>query len=214
MASIAHDCPRCKSKNSAFIILDEQFSQVINNVWDIMIRCGVCNDVALASLLNMQPNVDTRSPTKLAQSKPIFERFCILRFYPEVEKSDVPDDMPDNVKSAYLEAESSFQNGLYSGAGACYRKAIERAVKNLLPDGKGMLNSRIKEIEKKGLLPPTMISLLDRVRIFGNQSVHEEDIDPTKEECDLARQFSMLFLTYSYSLPAKISATENPLASA
>ena len=67
-----------------------------------------------------------------------------------------------------------------------------------------MLNSRIREMEKQKLLPTTLIGLLDQVRILGNYSIHEEDEDPTKEDCEAAKVFANLFLTYIFTLPARI----------
>lgn len=80
-------------------------------------------------------------------------------------------------------------------------------MKDICPNAKGSLYSRIREMESEGLLPSSLIELLDHVRIFGNTSLHDDD-DPSKEDCSTARDFADLFLTYSYSLPAKISAAK------
>lgn len=69
-----------------------------------------------------------------------------------------------------------------------------------------MLNARIRQIEKQSLLPQALIDLLDQVRIFGNATMHEDEYDPTKEDCDAARDFAHLFFTYTFSLPAMIAA--------
>ncbi|KJS41124.1 MAG: hypothetical protein VR71_20050 [Roseovarius sp. BRH_c41] len=74
-----------------------------------------------------------------------------------------------------------------------------------------MLNKRIRQLETEGLLPHSMIELLDQVRLFGNTSMHEDDEDPTKEDCSAARDFCDLFLTYAFSLPAKVAAAKSKL---
>jgi len=83
----------------------------------------------------------------------------------------------------------------------------------LFPEGKGMINNRIRELEKEELLPSILVSLLDHVKYFGNVSMHEEDVDPSKSDCEAAREFTRLFLTYTFTLPAKVEKLQQSLGS-
>ncbi|MEL6839564.1 MAG: DUF4145 domain-containing protein [Pseudomonadota bacterium] len=138
------------------------------------------------------------------------ERF--LGCHPKPPEPEVPDSIPENVAKPFVEAEHSFASGHFSAAGSCYRKAMERSLKHVDPNISGMLNKRIRALEKSGLLPSGMIELLDQVRLFGNSSMHEDDVDPTKEDCAAAREFAQLFLTYVFSLPAKVASAKTKIA--
>jgi hypothetical protein len=215
MTSISHNCPHCKSKEASFLIVSEIKSQTDHYSWYTMARCGVCKEISLAQLMDTQSFSSGRyiggSPMDTGRSNSISERYKIMVMYPEIETSLVPEALPDNVSASFVEAEKAIANGLYSSAGACYRKSVERALKVLHPEGKGTLSARIRQLSNSQRLPETLIGLLDHVRIFGNLSVHDEDEDPTKDDCDIARDFTRLFLTYSFSLPAKIAKLANEI---
>ena len=156
-------------------------------------------------ILMHNKTMTTLPPSEFAKTKRIEHRFLPLSVYPEIAASDIPSGLPNNVKVSFTEAEEAFKRSLYTSAASCYRKSIERAVKALYPEGKGTLNSRIRKIQEHGLLPKTLIELLDGVRVLGNDSIHEEEYDPTKEDCEIARHFSNLFLIYTFSLPERVS---------
>jgi hypothetical protein len=135
-------------------------------------------------------------------------RVRTMRAIPSTNKYTIPEGIPENVKTPLIDAEESFFAGSYSAAAACYRKAIERALKAVNTEAKGMLNQRIRDLEKQGLLPKAMIELLDQVRLFGNEAMHEDDSDPTREECAAAQKFCNLFLTYAFTMPALVQAAK------
>ena len=205
MASINHNCPRCSSKGAAFLLLYDVSSPNSAFEWYTVGKCGVC---LRASLFNLRMN-STGSPPCSAASQSIT---AVISCDPAPAKPNVPDNIPDNVATPYLEAEHSFAAGHYSAAGSCYRKAMERSLKHIDPNLKGMLNQRVRLLEKNGLLPIGMIELLDQIRLFGNTSMHEDDFDPTKADCEAAREFSQLFLTYAFSLPKKVANAKTKIA--
>lgn len=116
--------------------------------------------------------------------------------------------MPPQVQSAFEEAEANFVDERWPSAAIGYRRAIERALKVLHPDGKGMLNARIRSLEKQNALPPAMIALLDSVKFLGNDGAHELE-DPEPDDVAAGRDFSTLLLTYLFELPERVRlATE------
>ncbi|HOZ34532.1 MAG TPA: DUF4145 domain-containing protein [Tabrizicola sp.] len=217
MTSIIQDCPYCGCISAAFTLIADTNSQADSKYWYSMARCGVCREIGLVKFLDilihsLKTKV-TAAPMEFGKGKVVEERFVVMEFHPEKMKANIPDDLPDNVRVSYTEAEAAFSQNLLTSAASCYRKAIERAVKSLHPDGKGMLNNRIRDLEKKGLLPKTLIDLLDKVRILGNNSIHDDDLDPTLEDCTIARHFANLFLVYTFSLPAKVSRFSQEIVS-
>ncbi len=207
MTSIKEYCPYCASSSAAFELLHDTQSKADSRYWYSLARCGVCKEVALVKFMDKVVGIGSSQsfpPSEYGRGNVVEERYKTMALYPEVTASDIPEDLPENVRTSFAEAEAAYAQNLFSSAAACYRKSIERAVKHLHPNGKGTLNARIRELEKNGLLPKTLIDLLDRVRILGNLSVHEDDVDPSREDCTVARDFSRLFLVYTYSLPAKV----------
>jgi len=212
MSGFPHNCPFCGTQNSAFEMVAQYQSKARSHSWFVLAECGTCGEVGRAELTD-QEFVRGRSskidPSAYARENVLSSRFKVDNFAPRPKSTRIASGLPENVRLVAEEAEKSFQFGLYGAASACYRKAIERAVKILNPDGGGTLNARIREIEKKGLLPTAMIELLDEVRIFGNASMHDEDYNPGKSDCMAAREFVHLFLTYGFSLPAMIEAAKS-----
>lgn len=129
--------------------------------------------------------------------------YQIVGTWPAPDGTKKIKDLPPNVASAFDEAEESLIAGRVSAAAVMYRKAIERTVKAIHPDGKGLLNDRIRQFEREDRVPPAMIDLMDMVKFLGNDGAHD-DVDPTKEDVERGRDFARLFLTYVWELPARI----------
>jgi hypothetical protein len=207
LSSLSFDCPHCGAKSAAFLLIRSAISQTQNNIWHAMGACGVCKEVVLFRLWDIHLNVQTRSaidPIAYGKESNLLQRFSIIDAAPKNPTPIIPTDLPANVEAPFVEAEAALGNKLLSSAASCYRKSIERAVKFLHPDGKGMLNARIREMDKLKLLPEALIALLDQVRILGNFSIHEEIEDPSLEDCEAVKIFATLFLTYTFSLPAQV----------
>ena len=205
MPSIKFNCPQCGARGAAFSLLHDSHHPTEDYRWFSMAKCGVC---LKAVLFDLEHTNNQLGPSE----SPFLSDIDLKSCYPANPEPEIPDSIPQNVVVPLTEAEHSFAAGHYSAAGSCYRKAMERSLKHLDPELKGMLNQRIRELEKKGLLPTGMIELLDQVRLFGNSTMHEDDFDPTSEDCTAAREFSQLFLTYAFSLPSKVLAAKAKLS--
>ncbi len=199
MGSTLHNCVNCGGKNAAFEFLSDHAASSYD--FYSPARCGVCGKVTLF-LVRMRSS--GHGPAKAASDG--IEH--IMDCWPKSDALRIAENVPERVLRPLTEAEKAFRAGLFSAAGACYRKAMERSVKEIDPSAKGMLNARIRSVEKAKKLPESMIELLDQVRLFGNEAMHEDDLDPTKEDCEAARDFAHLFLTYAFSLPAMIDVAK------
>lgn len=202
MASILHDCPYCGGRSAAFRLNVDTKGPDDDNHWHSMGKCGVCRNVAMFVFKDYYSQ-------GIAPSKGLdVDENDVTASFPLPEKSRIASSIPENVEKSLGEAEDSYRFGLYSAAGSCYRKAMERSLKHLNPDEEGMLNRRIRSLEKSGEIPKSMIELLDQVRLFGNETMHDDDFDPTKEDVSAAREFAHLFLTYAFSMPAQVEAAK------
>ncbi|WP_211262084.1 DUF4145 domain-containing protein [Marinomonas fungiae] len=97
-------------------------------------------------------------------------------------------DMPDDVKSDYLEARTIAQ---FSPRAACalLRLALQKLMVHLGEPGKN-IDQDIRSLAKKELLSPKFIRLMDTLRLFGNDSVHPGEI---REE-DIGENIDKMFL--------------------
>ena len=89
-----------------------------------------------------------------------------------------------------------------------FRRVLDIATKSLAPDKKdGTLYNRIVHLEKSGKITPELRDLADRIRLDGNEAVHEENFDVTK--VTQLQEFTYLFLLYTFSLPKLVELAQD-----
>lgn len=195
------DCGRCGTKQSAMTVGCELKARDLRYIWFVFCICGTCHQ---PTLFELDYPADI---TSLQDDGAFYNRILATTLneqFPQLPSPNKIENLPPNVAHIYVEAENCFASGSFSAAGSCYRKTIERSLKHLDTSLTGMLNQRIRALEKQNVIPAAMIELLDQVRLFGNESMHEDDYDPKQEDCSAAREFCELFLTYVFALPQKI----------
>ena len=206
------DCPYCGSTKSTFQLMAESNSRAAENLWYALGECGNCKKQVLFNFQHKHSGPG-QGPIHAGAANPLDKTYLLRFTSPKAEAPRVPREIPATVVRPLVEAEKAFKMELFSAAGSCYRKSIERALLAVDPNLSGMLNKRIRELEESGLLPHSMIELLDQVRLFGNASMHDDDEDPTKDDCSAAREFCHLFFTYAFTLPAKVADAKAKAAS-
>lgn len=214
MVMIKLDCTRCGAKGTAAEIVgqkphpgsqdDPQTVRLFNNDQVVSVRIdafAVCQTCGKGIILDCLTRKGT-DMTKLfdAQFKELAQ---VVRQYPEPAKITLVPNLPDDVAAPYLDAEECVAIRKWVPAAAMYRKVAERSLKYLDPQGKGMLNERIRKIEQAGKLPGGMISLLDSIKFLGNATMHD-DADPDAAEVMQGRSFVRLFLTYAFDMPHQV----------
>ncbi|MFT5119564.1 MAG: hypothetical protein ACI9ST_001280 [Psychrobacter glaciei] len=90
------------------------------------------------------------------------------------------DDMPEDVKTDYVEAAKIFSKSP-RGSAALLRLGLQKLCKHLGEDGNN-INNDIRSLAAKNILPPMVVRVADTVRITGNNAVHpgtmkDEDFD-------------------------------------
>jgi hypothetical protein len=191
MVAISVDCPWCNAKSAALEQKMERRSEKSKAMWEWMVRCPLCMGPCLVLLRDEHEDrgvAPAIEPSRFGQGNKISDRYSVVAIFPRNSEPEIPKFIPKNVETPLLEAEHCFIEGRFSAAASCYRKAIERSLKAIDPEIKGMLNSRIRSLEARGVIPHTLIELLDQVRLFGNEAMHEDEIDPTKEDCSCIPQ--------------------------
>jgi len=125
--------------------------------------------------------------------------------WPKPHEPDVPEDVPDNVRVVYTEAEQAYMAHIYSAAAERYRKSLQLAMKEKGAT-KGYLINQIDKLHDEGILPSGMKDIAHAIRIIGNKAAHDEPLseEDAKKEAKDIREFAALFMTYLFTLPARI----------
>ncbi len=91
-------------------------------------------------------------------------------------------------------------------SGAMSRKVVDASTQQLLGEESKKYNNiqgRIDALAAANKLTPDLRDWAHQVRLGGNDAAH--DLDPfTQEEADELLSFAELYLTYVYSLPARL----------
>ncbi|NVO27121.1 DUF4145 domain-containing protein [Donghicola sp. C2-DW-16] len=221
MSNFSHNCPHCGTKKSGFrilaneILLKESYigsgRTTQKQILACFCKCTTCSEVCIARFQIKDSTDFNQNFIEAALHNGSFARlFQVTSFIPQPESIAVIEGISERVRSSLENAEQCFVAKLAPPAGAMYRTALERATLELGCNPKDPLFKRIQSLSSS--LPETLIKLLDNVRIFGNQSVHGNDDDPSLEDITRAREFALLFLTYTFELPEKIAAVEKRLS--
>jgi len=133
-------------------------------------------------------------------------------YYPDTGTAPFPNpEMPDNVRSLYLEA-ASVASKSPRGAAALLRLSVQLLCKELGEQGIN-INDDIKNLVAKGL-PEIVQKSLDIVRVTGNEAVHPGQIDTDDPEV-VAKLFDLLniIVEYMIALPKRVTGLYSALPS-
>lgn len=202
MGTVPFDCPHpgCLTKNIGLVT--HYVVPIENGAANLFGSCPVCNR---GVLLFIRAGRDGVTNAVKYSGSSFFQNYAITGSAPTAPTLEAVSDLPPKIQQTFSEAEANFVDGRMVSAAIMYRKAVELTVKDLHPDGKGMLGARIRALQKKEAVPDTLIALLDTVKFLGNEGAHDED-PPSPEDVERGRDFTRLFLVYSYELPARVEA--------
>lgn len=200
MGLISFNCPHCGTTKASFeTVVGKPKDGPDGSLYAI---CVLCRSGVVFEITGLNRGFGT--PEK-HNDLSFWKEYEVHAVWPEQKKIGEVGNLPPNVNSAFVEAEKAFQAGLNSAAGGMYRKAIERSLKTNWPDLKGSPAQRIKKLGEDNILPSQLIDLLNVIRFLGNGSLHDEE-DPTQAEVAAAKEFTTLFLTYTFEMPNKVAA--------
>lgn len=232
MITFSHDCPYCKKKNVAFEVgsfsrREQRHSKEKEDVISILGTCNNCGNGIVTNVNTSRMREDFGySPSESEQIKKIlethqYERYSLEEilphhefvFYPKPEKPEIPEYLPSDLESAFIEAEDLYllveENKFIKQAGNSYRAIIELALSKLDDNPKDKnLNQRINQLADQGKLSPSMKAFAHRIRTLGNFASHAL-LEFSHQDLEDIRLFTRLFLIYAFTLPAMIPELED-----
>jgi len=134
---------------------------------------------------------------------PTHGNFKLEAVYPEPAVISAPEHVPESLASNYVEALENLQARRFNSAGVMFGRVLEMATRDLAPGTeRDSLTKRIETLVNNGTMDPAIGDLADCIRDERNAVVHSEDFD--QDAAEQIYEFTQLFLTYTYSLPARL----------
>lgn len=109
-------------------------------------------------------------------------------------------DLPRDISIVYDQILSALANDLYILASAGMRLIMEAVVKDKEISGAD-LQDKINNLAKAGHVPANGIPILQKIRIFGNQAIHDLSANTKKELLNALRVIEFMLLS-AYVVPA------------
>lgn len=206
-ATIGVDCPHCGQSKitceiSGHLLEEPAYRESLGRPCYLT---GFCRGCRHPIGIRISPkNVNNKIRFTLERGGDITEESNITQIWPEVKKPKAPDFVPDNVASAFLEAERCRLRGDFGSAAMSYRKALERSVNKIHPNGgANALVKTLHELATEGRITTDIADWAKEIRILGNAGAHEEE-DPTQEEVADQANLTAMALAYLFEMPERV----------
>ena len=205
-------CPHCLTQKVGLKSVGQDYieysisSEYSSHVWHHFLKCRSCGKAIVAVV---RGGSESLGPHHVAQSEKISDfKFSMIDYYPKPPRISAPEHTPRNIASNYKEALDSLNRGNWVSAAVIFRKVLDRATKELDPSLKGRkLIDRIESLAQQGAISPAMKDWATIVRLEGNEAVHDED--PDEETAKELKEYTELFLTYSFTLTHRVKEHHN-----
>lgn len=198
-ALITHQCPHCGTKGMNFQLITVVSNPNRSNFYTGFATCNGCHAPICMHIIS----TGGKSPSQYNGDLTKSPEFVVPFVYPELEKTAVPEHVPETVARPFIQAVESKVAGHYDAAGAMYRKALDVGLKAIDPKLKGKLYDRIEKLAAENKLTPSLKDWAHEIRLDGNDASHDEAAF-TKTEADEMHAFTQLVLTYLFTLPEKV----------
>ena len=206
MAEMVLTCPYCASDLVTFAFGGERPINREPDAWNTLWVCRRCEEGVVVTLVGPGLGSPGRSV-----GDPRDEGFFVHAIHPDPQQTRAPDHVPEDIARDFEEALDNLRRQNWTSAGMMFRKVLQRATSRLAPEGINFramkLVQRIENLDKERLITPAMKEWAHKIRLDGNEATHEEDEGFSDDQAKLMREFAELFLIYSFTLPARIAAS-------
>lgn len=204
--TLVRDCPHCGTEKVAMRPIGQAANGV--NQTTAAFSCNRCNEVMCISFMHPQNGAGWVTGISTGDFDATARNYAstVVREYPVRESLDAPDSISDAVRRAYLQGLDNSRRANADAAASMFRKAIDVATRELDPSTAGKpLARRIDLLSESGKLTSDLKEWAHLIRLDGNHGAHDdEELSPA--EINQLQEFTRLFLTYTFTLPAQVSA--------
>lgn len=205
MASIVTDCPHCPATRAAFTVEYSKQEPLRGGPrFNVFARCPACGNGLGASVYSDDYLNPVEYQGNLVEGRN--DGFLVEYAYPSRQKLSSPENVPERVDRSFLEGVQSLRDGRFNAAGVMFRRCLDIGLNSFEEAGRGNLKQRIDALAAAGKITAELQTLAHRVRIAGNEAAHDDD-DFTQDQATQLHEFTSLFLTYVFTLPAKVRQT-------
>lgn len=210
MYTVSEPCPRCGHEKSILTIIwavDPTNSTQLKDR-EALGKCIHCNDHSVLVLI-APGNLPLAGQNAGWGDIAVTPNVRLVRTIPAPAETIAPADVPEKVGKAYVEGMQILARGMWTPAAGSFRTSLDRATQILWADlgnGEDMpfkLDVRLKKLAANLSIPSAMMQWADTVRVVGNE-MHDLD-DVSKEDAEDAAHFVETFLTYMFTLPARVA---------
>ena len=206
MAAIIDDCPHCSGEKIGFTFVAEcRLQPEIPIRFMVLYKCNKCQGGFVVIYLQKIRSAAYKSPAA-ATTDPTDVGFTVAEKYPARMPTRVPAHVPDPLGRFFQQAHDGFRRGDHDASGAMSRKVVDVSTQKLLgEDSKkyGNIAGRIDALAYAGKLTAELKDWAHQVRLGGNEAAHDQE-PYSKEEAEELLDFAELYLTYVYTLPARL----------
>ncbi|MFV8979827.1 DUF4145 domain-containing protein [Serratia fonticola] len=205
-------CPHCLKENAVIAGFSEHKRSNLP-IYDVAFFCRSCEQAGIAVVVSNStygPYQRSRQSNEINVVVPDgTDAFTVLSIFPKPESHVAPEKTPSKAAQSFIEAKDNIQRGRYETAVMLCRKVMDIATRNLLGDESKneTLVKRISVLHGKGVITDQMKDWAHIVRIDSNGAVHSDE-EFTQEEAEEMIGFTEVFLIYSFTLPAMVSAKQ------
>lgn len=199
MATFVNDCPHCGASSAAFNIPYASENPVRGMYWNALAICPACG-YGIYVCARWHGTDFARLSGDVGDIRDV----DILNVSPRRVRTNAPEYVPVAAKRAFDEGAECLATGKPTAAAAMFRRCLEIALKAHSPDIEAWkLEKRIDKLAAERKITDDMKTWAHRVRLDGNDALHEEE-EFTKESATELMEFTSLLLIYLYTLPEKI----------
>jgi len=213
-------CPHCLREKATLVAIAEQ-KQSSNYRCAVVFICKSCEELTTV-ILDVMGSHSPISNSKLTNKNIVIYKdpilslqagYSFIKMYPAEVSHNAPDHSPDRCSKFFIEARENLQRGNYETSVMLCRKVLDIATREILGEDskKEQLSQRISMLHGKGKITEQMKDWAHIVRIDSNGAVHSDE-EFTQEEAEEMIGFTEVFLIYSFTLPAMVSAKQNAKA--
>lgn len=208
MSVLVMTCPHCNADNMTFNVRTDYAHKQQEKQRSAIAFCAKC-DMPVVIKAEWIAQGYVPSDWRLHQmggSLLDARELKVHGIWPAQPVIDAPQNLPEKVLRAYMDAANARRASLWNPACGAYRRCMELALKEFAPEVEAWkIEKRIDKLAAEHRITPDLKAWAHELRLDGNEAVHGDE-DATQEITDQMHHLTYFLLTYLYTLPKQVEA--------